>query len=222
MTVLEERGLFWWHHEPIPDGQFAPNSCVAGLLKIDDDGRTRLELDGYLPSEHGPMSALVEAEDAKLKGESIDGFLKVSKKHVLLCTLSRYGGRFSTNGLSYENYLALNCLVGDSKFPTNTMLFKELEIDLKGFEEWLRLGSTETSRTESSISVEYIRKNDVLYALQDGNISIIYDIFGPYFGKSKSDTLALNEAVSLIYSPKEPLTLEDMRIKFGLFEDLLY
>ena len=77
-----------------------------------------------------------------------------------------------------------------------------------------------TFRTESSISVEYIRNKDLLYALEDGTISITYDIFGPYFGKSKSYTLTLNEAVSLIYSPKEQLTLEDMRIQFGLFEDL--
>jgi len=127
MTVLEEQGFFWWYHEPIPDGKFAPDSCVPGLLKIDDDGRTTLELHGYLPTEHGPMSALLGAEDAKLKSESIEGFLKVSNKQVLLCNLSRYGDRFSSNAPSYENYLAQHCLVGDSKFPkkiTTTMLFK--------------------------------------------------------------------------------------------------
>ena len=168
------------------------------------------------------MSVLLRAEDAELDGKGIEGLLTKSHKHVLLCNLSIDGGRFSTGGLSYEQYLAITCLVGDSppKTATNTLLFQELEIDLNGFNGWLRLRAIEISRTESSISVEYTRKNDAIYALEDGNISITYDISGPWFGKSKSDTLSLYETVSLIYSPKEQITLEDMKIQFGLLEGL--
>jgi hypothetical protein len=46
MAILEGRGLFWWADDPIPANQFAPNSCVSGLLKIDNDGSSSLELDG--------------------------------------------------------------------------------------------------------------------------------------------------------------------------------
>ena len=59
MAILEERGLFWWSDEPVPEHQFAPDSCLTGLLTIDDDGRTRLELDGYFPSKHGPMTSMM-------------------------------------------------------------------------------------------------------------------------------------------------------------------
>ena len=61
MAILEERGLFWWADEPVPEKQFAPDSCLAGLLTISDDGQTRLELDGYFPSKHGPMTPIARS-----------------------------------------------------------------------------------------------------------------------------------------------------------------
>jgi hypothetical protein len=62
MAILEELGLFWWSDDPIPTQQLAPNSCVSGILKIDIDGSISLELDSYLPNEHGPMSVMVQRE----------------------------------------------------------------------------------------------------------------------------------------------------------------
>ncbi len=66
MAILEERGLFWWADEAVPEKQFAPDSCVTGLLIIGDDGQTRLELDGYFPSKHGPMTPMIR------RGQLID------------------------------------------------------------------------------------------------------------------------------------------------------
>jgi hypothetical protein len=34
------RGMFWLPEEPIPSQAFAPDTAVAGTLKIDQDGRS--------------------------------------------------------------------------------------------------------------------------------------------------------------------------------------
>src|SRR5712675_3284187 len=98
MPILEQRGVFWWHDEPVPDHLLAPDSHVAGLCRIEDDGRTILELDGYLTNPHGPMAAMVAGGPVD---KSIQGLLKESGERILLCDLARRGGRFSTNGISY-------------------------------------------------------------------------------------------------------------------------
>jgi hypothetical protein len=101
MTVLEERGLFWWHHEPIPEKQFAPNSAVSGLLKIDKDGLITLELEGYLSADK--MSVMLQGEDANLADKRIEGILKTTGKHVLLVALRKHGGRYNQNNMSSKD-----------------------------------------------------------------------------------------------------------------------
>ena len=222
MTILEERGLFWWHHEPIPDRHFAPDSCVPGLLKIDDDGRVTLELDGRLLNDKGRTLMMFAAEDSELSRKRIEGILKVSNKRVLLFDLVRNGSRFTTNGLSYEEYIAMHCLVGERPLPktVGSLLFKELEIDLKGLEEWLRLGSIQISRTKNVISVNHKRQKNFKYTLADGKFALNYRIYGPYLGKHRNDKLELSEAASIVCKLKKPVTLEGMGAEFRLFEDL--
>lgn len=50
MSVFEERGVFWWHDEAIAEGLLAPDAHVAGLLRVEENGRAVLEPDGYLPN----------------------------------------------------------------------------------------------------------------------------------------------------------------------------
>jgi hypothetical protein len=223
MTVLEERGFFWWHHELIPDKKFATDSCVPGLLKIDDEGRITVELDGRLPSDQGPMSVLTR-EDVELSAKRIEGVLKVTNQRVLLSDLWKDvgKGRFNTNGPSYEGYGAMHCLVGDHAFPKTPgpMLFKELEIELKGLEEWFRLGSIQIARTKTAISAKHKREKRIKYALASGKLALNYNIYGPYWGKHRNNRLELSETVSLARSLEKPATLENMRMEFGLFEDL--
>jgi len=221
MTALEERGLFWWHHEPIPDRHFAPDSSISGLLKVDDDGRITLELDGYLLSDKGSMSVMAR-EQAELVGKRIEGILKVSNKRVLLFDLIKNGSRFSSNGLSYEGYAAIHCLVGDHPLPKTdgSLLFKEFEIDLSGLEEWLRLGSIQTSRTKTTISARYKREKNIDWLVTGGKLALNYHIHGPRLGKQRDKKVELREAVSLVRSLEKPVTLEDIRTEFGRFEDL--
>jgi hypothetical protein len=83
MAVFEERGLFWWHGEPIPDRRFAPDAAISGLLSIADEGFTDLILDGCLPTDQGTF-AMLSQNHIQLKGKSIEGILTPSNRHILL------------------------------------------------------------------------------------------------------------------------------------------
>jgi hypothetical protein len=124
--------------------------------------------------------------------------------------------------LSHGGYRATHCLVGYLYFPKldERSLFISLEIDLTGYEEWLWLNSIETVRTESSISVEYRKPDSVVYAADEGNITIEYHIAGPSNGRWRDSNLSLTEKTLLGYNSKTHLTLEQMRQKFREFEDL--
>ena len=39
MAILEERGLFWWADEPVPEKQFAPDSALPGFSPSATTGR---------------------------------------------------------------------------------------------------------------------------------------------------------------------------------------
>jgi len=45
MSCFEQRGVFWWH-EAVAEGVLAPDADVAGLLRVEENGRAVLELDG--------------------------------------------------------------------------------------------------------------------------------------------------------------------------------
>jgi len=56
--ILEDHGYFWWHDAPIPEGHLAPDSSVTGVLRIEENGRIELELDGILWSDDNPMHSV--------------------------------------------------------------------------------------------------------------------------------------------------------------------
>jgi hypothetical protein len=143
MAILEERGLFWWADKPVPEHQFAPESCIGGLLTIEDDGRTSLELDSYFPSEHGAMTPMMRS--GRPIEKDIQGLLKTSNKRVLLIGLTGNGGQTKTNGMSYE------CYIADVKAGART--FREIDVPLAGFEEWLRLAAIKVKSSKRMVSV---------------------------------------------------------------------
>jgi hypothetical protein len=221
MTILEERGLFWWHGEPFPDTHFAPDAAVLGLLTIDDDGLATLVLDGCLPSAKGRWAAL-STDPGELKGKHIEGNLSTSGKHVLMADLVRHGGRFRSNNLSQEGYRAIHCLVSFSRFPKigADSLFHSLKIDLKGHEAWLRLGSIEILRTDKTMTATYNKNEPIVYEIDEGTLAVEYGVLGPIRGKSKDHMLDLEEKAFLVYNPKVGLTLNYLRRRFREFEDL--
>ena len=116
MAVLEERGLFWWHGEPIPDRRFAPDAALPGLLSIADEGFTNLILDGCLPTDQGTF-AMLSQDHTQLKGKNIEGILTRSNRRILLVDLVRNGGYFRSNNLSQDGFQADHCLISNLKFP---------------------------------------------------------------------------------------------------------
>lgn len=134
------------HDEPIPENQFAPDACLTGLLSVDDSGRIRLELDGYFPSEDGPMTPMTRS--GKALARQIRGILSRSGKHVLLVGPTGNGGQFRTDGISFERYVAAQCLVADDPngLPPDGVS-TSIRIPLDGFEEWLRPASVDVAST---------------------------------------------------------------------------
>jgi hypothetical protein len=78
MSILEERGLFWSNDVPIPANCFAPNTPSSGVLRIDDEGRTELELDGVLDNGRRLSSMLRRQE-----GETA-GLFKVFSRQITI------------------------------------------------------------------------------------------------------------------------------------------
>ncbi|MFJ2362676.1 HEPN domain-containing protein [Pseudomonas sp. NPDC087697] len=223
--ILEERGLFWWHDDPLPANQFAPDSCVVGTLTIEENGAAYLELDGYFASSEGGPMAGIGAQGQQFPLEkAIQGKLKASGRNVLLLGLRRRGGRFSSNGISHEGFAASHCLVTDRSFPpaTRPLRFSALDVELTGLEEWLRLGNIEVKRTRQSISAKHRVPKADIHELDDGTLTMRYDITGPWPGKfvHRMDKLNLVESVNLRVKPKRVRTLLEMREEYARLQEL--
>ena len=214
--VIEERGYFWWHEDEIPEGEYAPNSCVPGYLKISEDGHIDLELDNVLPSSRGGFPNFL---DQKMK--PIQGFLKGSGKYILINSYMN-GGSFSTHKISYERYSGDYCLIKEGIFRNDGDLsFQSIGVRLEGFEDWLRLGSIEFERTESSsrISSLYNKPKDIFYSLDIGEITIKYYIIGPYSGKWRQYEISLKEFAIFSFHPKDAFGPIEAKNLFAFIQD---
>ncbi len=219
MAIIEGRGLFWWGDDPIPEEQFAPKSCVSGLLTIDNDGSSSLELDGYLPSEHGPMALMVQSELPADK--CIRGLFKGSGQHILLVGLVRSGGQMQSNGISYERYIAFTCLVSESGPVAAKLSFKQLIVALSGYEEWLGLRALKVVRTRRTVSAKYKRPKRLHYHLNDGSLSIAFELDGQYSGNLFSNKVSMKETASASLRFAKPLDLDRIKTQYQHLEDLL-
>jgi hypothetical protein len=219
MSILEERGLFWWDDEKIAVGNLTPDSYVAGLLKIEENGRTTLELDGYLPSPHGPMAAV--ARDELLISKGIRGVLKESNKHVLLLDLFRHGGRFSSHGISFQGFLASHCLISESAPVQRTKLkFRRLQVSLEGLEEWLQLRAIEVSRGRKVISAKYKRPSKAQYRLEGGSLTIDFELRGKSGGAVFGNEVTMKETALLSLRFGKALDIEAIKTQYELLEDM--
>ena len=221
MTIFEERGLFWWHEEPVPDGYFAPPTSVLGLLTIGDEGGAKLELDGFLTSANNPLSALMDDRGAEINDRCIEGILKGSSQRVLLTRLFKNGGRFASNGMSYEGYMALNCIVGQEPFPSTmeSLSVRSLWLDLEGLGEWLRLGAISLQQSESTITAIYSKPEDASYSVDDGTISIKSRPDVQFPGYSRGSSLSLKEKPTLVYNLNAAEMLDAALVRFSEVED---
>lgn len=219
MTILDERGVFWWNEEDAPDELLAPDLHVAGRCKIEDDGRTFLDLDGYLPGRDGAMAAMVGGPVTTC----IQGLLKESGDRILLSDLVRTGGRFSTNGISFERYVATNSLVGREPFAFGRPApdFDKLDIPLRGFEAWMRLGAIKLLREDGNIIARYVPPSDLTYYCDDASLLVIFDATTDSAGVLGTHSFSLKETALLRLNLKDECPLSELRTKYGMFEDLL-
>jgi len=221
--IVNDHGYFWWSDEPIPPAQFAPDSAVAGTLKINDAGRIELELHGVLPNEHGAWGALAGGGKPIPPERGIHGILKGSGRSVLLSGITKNGAHVATASISHENFFAEHALLGRTALRTEEVpvSFRSLLIGLTGFEEWLALQAIEVERERTKLTARYEAPDDITYPLYDGTLAMRYDMSGPYFGKSRNHYLKLTESVSLDYVPNTRMSLEEAKQQYGLLGDLL-
>ncbi|WP_416047947.1 HEPN domain-containing protein [Cupriavidus basilensis] len=222
--ILDERGYFWWRDEAVPKGHFAPDGAVTGVLSIDSDGTIRLELDGSLASEHDPWASIFDRGRDLSPEKAIQGKLKDSNRNVLLLGLRKNGGQVSSNGISYERFLAMQCLVSERNLPPlqKPLRFDALEVDLKGLEEWLRIGNIETTHWRSRITAKHRLPKPDVYRIDGGVLTIRYEISGPWANRSprRSHTLTLVESATISYAPTDRLSLSDMQSEYSMMQDL--
>jgi ApeA N-terminal domain 1 len=217
MTILERRGLFWWHNESVPENLIAPRSSVPGLCRIEDNGRALLELDSYLPNPDGPMAYLLQAPGTAC----IQGLLKGSNERVLLSDLMRSGGEFRTNGISYERYIAMNCLVGTGPFLScgDKPEFDILEIPLDGFEQWLGLRSINVKEKDGRIVATYEKPKDIFCEYNGGNISILFDAKTDRSGMIGTYAFSLKESAKIRIQFPNRIQINDLRLQHGILQD---
>jgi hypothetical protein len=220
--VTDEHGYFWWSDEPVPPSQLAPNSCVAGTLKINGDGHIDLELHGIMPNEHGPWGALASSGKPIPAERRIHGILKGSGRSVQLSGITQNGTHLATAGISYEKFFAEHALLGRGALRSQELpvSFRSVRIELAGFEEWLALRSIESERTRTALTTRYVAPADVTYPLEDGTFALRYDMSGPYFGNSRCRRVELIESASIEYVPNVALSLEGAKQQYGLLSDL--
>lgn len=206
----------------MPPNQFAPDSSIAGTLKINGDGRIDLELHGVLPNEHGAWGALANSGKPVAPERSIHGILKGSGRSVLLSGITRNGAHVSTAGISYEKFFAEHALLGRGALKQEELpvWFRTLVIELKGFEQWLTLRGIECDRTRTTLTTRYEAPQDVTYPLEDGTLGLRYDMSGPYLGKSRTRRLELVESASIEYIPRARLSLKEAKEQYCLLADL--
>ena len=221
--ILKQRGHFWWRDEPIPEGHFAPDNHVTGVLTIQRDGTCNLELDGEMfSSEHFLTRMSKRHNSQKLEERPIQGILKDTGQHVILLDAISNGGTFHSNRFSYEKYFATRCLVSDVSFPQGKTPFRFsfMHVELVGLEDWLRLGSIEVSRTERLISAKQKKQKEISYKLGDAQVFLEHFTAGPYRGKRRTHKLDLKESITLVFRPNKSQTSEEIREELISLQDL--
>jgi len=218
--TIKESGYFWWRNEPIPEDDIVPESAVAGDLIITDEGRISIELHGYLASADHPMSRIFVGSGNSCP--DIEGRLKNSSEHVLLTDVYTQGGKASFGGISYENYGATNCLIGSKPLPESKgeIMFDGLSIPLDGFEDWLGLGSIETSRTKRKLVATHKTQKNIKYKLEDSStVSVEFDLLAPMFGNQKNHSINITEKISFKYLSRLKKTSSELKKYFSSITD---
>jgi len=220
--ILEDRGYFWWSDEPVPDHRFAPDAAIPGYLTIADDGAITLELDGFLAGVKETVLAFLHNDNTRAHSKPIQGLLK-GGTHVLLLGWTRIGATPRQTKISSERYFATTCLAADDAFSISmkALKFFKIEINLRGFEDWLQIASIQLSRRQNSISTTYRRPKELVYRVGVDKLSIRFDISAPILsGILLTRSVSLEETTALVYAFRKSVTLTEVQSFYDLIQDL--
>ncbi|HEL4831298.1 TPA: hypothetical protein UN269_001215 [Stenotrophomonas maltophilia] len=220
MENLQDSGLFWLGDgEELPT-QLPPSGCVAGLLKISDDGTATLDLIGLLAGEvadgHFP-----DLDDAPPR--TVRGILKSHGEHVLLTNVRTVSARLN-DLISSEIVQADTAVV--SRNPIISSQFIELTMPLDGFEAWARPGSVSAERPLSvgaqrqAMTLDLTRDSDKAYETSLGTLTFQTDFSGP-LPSYDSTSVGISIRSQLVLQHASQISLEQTLDYFRGFQDLI-
>jgi hypothetical protein len=195
VPILESRGYFWWSDQSLDGDIKIPPTAVPGRLVIEEDGKSRLTLDGLLSDGLHSMFKQNDLRDTTLE-KSIVGLLYGNGGYV--CLLDHYitESQFSYNAPSREEIVASYCLRGS--YPLLDVTFSPIvqgfHINLDNIDEWIRATNIKAldslaEGTHIKQTFEYKREN-IQYPIVGAILSMDFDIdsdfsHSKYFGVEK-------------------------------------
>jgi ApeA N-terminal domain 1 len=93
---------------------------------------------------------------------------------------------------------------------SGALTFREIDVPLAGFEEWLRLAAIKVTSSKRMVTVKYKRPKDAIYPSADGKLSIQFESAGDSSGAVFGTALSLKETASAALHFKKPLALNDI------------
>ncbi|MFM0377871.1 hypothetical protein PQQ72_12770 [Paraburkholderia strydomiana] len=219
--IIDEQGHFWWYDEDYPENHAVPEHYVTGNFKIDKAGATTLDLDGLMPGAEGHTGYFASVEDGQAP-RAIQGVLKESGRRVLLLDAVRSGGTFHSDRFSHSEYFASFSLVGAEPPPraAKALTFSAFDVELKGFEEWLDVGSINVVRTNRTIKLSNKRIPDLEYETSSGRLIIKHHLVDSRIGSPKHYEVALREYLSLQMHFKRGETAEGVLSELAMLQNL--
>ena len=215
--TVDVRGYFWWAETPVPNGVFAPESAIAGSLKIDAEGKIELTLDGILSRPQGRLSAPFHNDHAS---RAIGGILG-DGRHVRLDHLSQDGMSASTNAPSQENFQAQRAVLARRAFSQlRPIRLKEVRLDLGEAAYWFGRPGIDYEETGGRVAVRYKPPRPRRWVSGGATLYLERGVTRPAASGHRS-ALTLQEFALLRYRPQRSIDL-DQAIEIAMrLEDLM-
>lgn len=217
--IIDRRGLFWRGDLAVPEKQFAHESCIAGGLTINANGKIELKLDGVIQVNderrrlpHDPLTTNFQ----------IAGILFGTNEHVrLFDIIPNSGGGWSSNGPAFEVLWPLICFIGSPGSTWNNVPFeiKSLSFSLSGYEDWFWLNNVANETTQTGFTLTYVSPANLIYEFSDYKFEIIFDVGIDGLGLPYAPP-KIEEKVFLEYTPKVPCSVKRAAELSRYFDDL--
>jgi hypothetical protein len=218
---LDDRGYFWWADEPVPEGHFAPESAVTGQIQITTNGAANLILDDVLPRTPGRPSLQYGAIPGDAAELAVVGLIRRGQAYVRLEQLSQAGLNFGSARRTSETLKARICVQGSrliADLPPNRYC-TSVRLSLAGFDEWLQLQNPKIDEGAVELTAHIPRYMERHFEVPGATISIGADAY--WWIEGPKTEIRLRQEGFIIYAPRSPMTLDEVRDVTRKIEDLL-